>query len=587
MKEKESKIGSILDFKTIKGLFAFAKPYILKFYILVLLTFLLAVLGPVRPYLIQYTLDKHVAVGNWVGLQQFTLLLIVLLIFQAIVEYSHTYISGWLGQSVIRDMRIRLYKHLLSFKLKYYDTTPIGRLVTRTISDIETLSDVFSEGFANIAGDILQIIFILIFMCITDWQLTLVSLAMIPFMFLATYVFKEKIKVSFAEVRTAVANLNTFVQEHITGMAIIQMFTAEKREYEKFTKINQEHTKAHIKSVWYYSVYFPVAEVISAAGVGLLVWYGAGGVIQSKITLGDLIAFIMYINMFFRPLRMIADRFNTLQMGIVSADRVLKLLEDTNEVMPEGDYSPQKVEGNISFENVSFAYVDENYVLKNISFEVKAGQTVALVGATGAGKTSVINLLNRFYEINSGTIKLDNIPIENYKLEVLRGNIGIVLQDVFLFCDTIYNNITLGNTSITKEQVIKATEMVGAMKFIEQLPQGFDYVVMERGATLSVGQRQLISFIRALVYNPTVLVLDEATSSVDTETEEVLQNAINLMMKDRTAIVIAHRLSTIKKANQILVFDKGEIKEKGTHDELIALNGFYAQLINTQKQSLN
>ena len=587
MKEKESKIGSILDFKTIKGLFAFAKPYILKFYILVLLTFLLAVLGPVRPYLIQYTLDKHVAVGNWVGLQQFTLLLIVLLIFQAIVEYSHTYISGWLGQSVIRDMRIRLYKHLLSFKLKYYDTTPIGRLVTRTISDIETLSDVFSEGFANIAGDILQIIFILIFMCITDWQLTLVSLAMIPFMFLATYVFKEKIKVSFAEVRTAVANLNTFVQEHITGMAIIQMFTAEKREYEKFTKINHEHTKAHIKSVWYYSVYFPVAEVISAAGVGLLVWYGAGGVIQSKITLGDLIAFIMYINMFFRPLRMIADRFNTLQMGIVSADRVLKLLEDTNEVMPEGDYSPQKVEGNIVFENVSFAYVDENYVLKNISFEVKAGQTVALVGATGAGKTSVINLLNRFYEINSGTIKLDNIPIENYQLEVLRGNIGIVLQDVFLFCDTIYNNITLGNTSITKEQVMKATEMVGAMKFIEQLPQGFDYVVMERGATLSVGQRQLISFIRALVYNPTVLVLDEATSSVDTETEEVLQNAINLMMKDRTSIVIAHRLSTIKKANQILVFDKGEIKEKGTHDELIALNGFYAQLINTQKQSLN
>ncbi|MEY5049735.1 MAG: hypothetical protein RLZZ175_3094 [Bacteroidota bacterium] len=587
MKEKESKIGSILDFKTIKGLFAFAKPYIFKFYLLVLLTFLLAVLGPVRPYLIQYTLDKHVAVGNWTGLQQFTLLLIVLLIFQAIVEYSHTYISGWLGQSVIRDMRIRLYKHLLSFKLKYYDTTPIGRLVTRTISDIETLSDVFSEGFANIAGDILQIIFILIFMCITDWQLTLVSLAMIPFMFLATYVFKEKIKVSFAEVRTAVANLNTFVQEHITGMAIIQMFTAEKREYEKFTKINQEHTKAHIKSVWYYSVYFPVAEVISAAGVGLLVWYGAGGVIQSKITLGDLIAFIMYINMFFRPLRMIADRFNTLQMGIVSADRVLKLLEDTHEVMQEGDYSPQKVEGNISFENVSFAYVDENYVLKNISFEVKAGQTVALVGATGAGKTSVINLLNRFYEINSGTIKLDDIPIENYKLEVLRGNIGIVLQDVFLFCDTIYNNITLGNTSITKEQVIKATEMVGAMKFIEQLPQGFDYVVMERGATLSVGQRQLISFIRALVYNPTVLVLDEATSSVDTETEEVLQNAINLMMKDRTSIVIAHRLSTIKKANQILVFDKGEIKEKGTHDELIALNGFYAQLINTQKQSLN
>lgn len=587
MKEKESKIGSILDFKTIKGLFAFAKPYILKFYLLVLLTFLLAVLGPVRPYLIQYTLDKHVAVGNWAGLQQFTILLIILLIFQAIVEYSHTYISGWLGQSVIRDMRIRLYKHLLSFKLKYYDTTPIGRLVTRTISDIETLSDVFSEGFANIAGDILQIIFILIFMCITDWQLTLVSLAMIPFMFLATYVFKEKIKVSFAEVRTAVANLNTFVQEHITGMAIIQMFTAEKREYEKFTKINQEHTKAHIKSVWYYSVYFPVAEVISAAGVGLLVWYGAGGVIQSKITLGDLIAFIMYINMFFRPLRMIADRFNTLQMGIVSADRVLKLLEDTNEVMPEGDYSPQKVEGNIVFENVSFAYVDENYVLKNISFEVKAGQTVALVGATGAGKTSVINLLNRFYEINSGAIKLDNVPIENYKLEVLRGNIGIVLQDVFLFCDTIYNNITLGNPSITKEQVIKATEMVGAMKFIEQLPQGFDYVVMERGATLSVGQRQLISFIRALVYNPTVLVLDEATSSVDTETEEVLQNAINLMMKDRTSIVIAHRLSTIKKANQILVFDKGEIKEKGTHDELIALNGFYAQLINTQKQSLN
>ena len=581
-KEDKTPAGKILDIPTLRGLFKYAKPYRGKFYILIFFTVSLAVLGPLRPHLVQIAIDQYIAVGNIKGLHSIIGLLIGMLLLQALVEYSHTYLSGWLGQTIIKDIRIKLYEHLLQFKLQYYDNTPIGRLVTRTISDIETLSDVFSEGVANIIGDILQIIVILGFMFYQDWKLTLVSLSMIPLMFLATYVFKEKVKASFNDVRSAVANLSTFVQEHITGMSVVQIFNAEEKEYQKFEAINKEHRDANVRSVWYYSVYFPVAEVISAAGIGLLVWYGARGVMNHEVSFGVLVSFIMYINMFFKPVRMIADRFNTLQMGIVSADRVLKLLDNQEEIQSNAHGLRTTIEGEVQFKQVWFAYNEDNYVLKNVSFQVSAGKTIAFVGATGAGKSSIINLLSRFYDINQGSISIDGIAIEQYDLSFLRRNIGVVLQDVFLFSDTIYNNITLGDTSITEAQVQYAVDLVGAGHFIAQLPGGLAYNVMERGATLSVGQRQLISFIRAMVFNPKIIILDEASSSVDTATEEVIQRAIALMMKDRTAIVIAHRLSTIQNASQIVVLDKGEIKEMGTHDSLLAQKGYYEQLYRLQ-----
>jgi ATP-binding cassette subfamily B protein len=419
-------------------------------------------------------------------------------------------------------------------------------------------------------------------MLYTDWRLTLVSLALLPLLLMSTYVFKEKIKDSFNEVRTAVANLNAFVQEHITGMSIVQIFNSGEIEFRKFEAINREHRRANIKSVFYYSVYFPVAEVISAGCTGMLVWYGARGVLAEDITLGVLIAFIMYTSMFFRPIRMIADRFNTLQLGIVSTERILKLLDSQESIPNTGTLAPGNLRGEVRFEHVWFAYNDEDYRLRDITFAVQAGETLALVGATGAGKSSIINLLSRFYDIQKGRILVDGVDLKEYELGALRRHIAVVLQDVFLFSDTIYNNITLNNPSISREKVIAAAELVGAHRFIERLPGGYDYNVMERGATLSVGQRQLISFVRAMVYDPKIIVLDEATSSVDTETEEMIQEAIGKMMKGRTAVVIAHRLSTIQKANQILVLDQGEIKEQGTHESLLAREGYYAQLHRMQ-----
>ena len=552
------------------------------FYFLVFLTIALSIVGPLRPMLIQKAIDDNVAQGDYPGLVNMILLLIGLLVIQAVIQYLHTFYSGWLGQNIIKDIRIKLYRHIQSLKLTFFDKTPIGRLVTRNISDIETLAEVFSTGIAGIIADVMQLLVILGFMFWMDWSLTLVSLSLLPILLFATYVFKEKVKVAFNEVRAAVSNLNSFVQEHITGMNIVQIFNSEQREFEKFKEINKEHRKANIRSVLYYATYFPVAEVIQAAGIGLIVWYGGGQMIQGNVEFGMLIAFILYLQMFFRPIRMIADRFNTLQMGIVSSNRILDLLDNQDHIQDNGTHQPEYVKGDVKFENVWFAYVEDDYVLKDISFEVNAGETTALVGATGAGKSSVINLLSRFYEINKGHIYVDGTDVREYNLQNLRSHIAVVLQDVFLFSDSIYHNITLRNPGISREKVLEAAEMVGALPFIEKLPGGLDYNVQERGATLSVGQRQLISFVRAMVYNPKIIVLDEATSSVDTETEELIQSAIQKMMQGRTSIVIAHRLSTIQNANQILVLDKGEIVERGNHEELLRKDGHYAHLHQMQ-----
>lgn len=585
MSNTEKVTGKIVDWNVLKRLFQFIKPYRWQFALLIFLTTLSAALVPLRPYLIQLAIDNDVANSNYPGLVHMIYLLIGLLIVQAIVQYTNTYLSGWIGQFIVKDIRVKLYAHLLRLRLKFFDNTPIGRLVTRVISDIETLSDVFSQGLASIVGDLLQLLFITAFMFYANWKLALVCLTTLPILLFATYIFKEKVKVAFNKVRNAVANLNSFVQEHVTGMSIVQIFNSEKVEYEKFKKINQEHKKANIKSILYYSIYFPVSDIVSSAGIALLIWYGASAALnpaETGITLGMLMAFIMYIQMFFRPIRQLADRFNTLQLGVVSTSRIINLLDNQEFTQNEGHYIPDEFTGSVEFKNVWFAYNDEEYVLKNISFKVTPGETIALVGATGAGKSSIVNLLTRLYQINKGQVLIDNIDAKDFELNSLRTHIGIVLQDVFLFSDTIYYNITLGNDKISREQVWEAAEMVGARKFIEKMPGGLDYNVLERGGGLSVGQRQLISFVRAMVYNPGILVLDEATSSVDSETEAVIQNAITRMMYGRTSIVIAHRLSTIQDANTILVVDKGEIKEFGTHENLIAKNGYYAQLYNMQ-----
>lgn len=586
LEKENTKSGDIIDTEVLKKLYRFVKPYQGRFYFLVFLTITLALLAPTRPYYIQVAIDNYVAVGDTPGLIRIIYLLVFLLVLQSVVQFAHTYLSGWIGQVIIKDIRIKLYRHLLRMRLKFFDNTPIGRLVTRNVSDIETLANVFSEGLAAIIGDLLQLVTILAVMFWVDWRLTLVSLCTLPLLLISTYIFKEKIKVAFNDVRNAVANLNSFLQEHITGINIVQIFNREQREYEKFQEINREHRKAHINSVLYYSIYFPVAEIIQAIGTGLVVWYGATRVFDMDMQVGVLISFIMYLQLFFRPIRMIADRYNTLQMGVVSSSRIFKLLESDDQIPNEGKWKPDSIQGHIQFNGVWFAYNDEDWVLKNISFEVKPGETIALVGATGAGKSSIINLINRFYEINKGTIMVDGKDIREFELGALRKHIGVVLQDVFLFSDTIYHNITLGNPDISRDQVMKAAKLVGAKKFIEKLPGGLDYNVMERGATLSVGQRQLISFVRAIVYDPEIIILDEATSSVDTETEEMIQKAIKKMMKGRTSIVIAHRLSTIQSADNIIVMDHGEIKESGTHDSLLELNGYYSRLHQMQLKSM-
>jgi ATP-binding cassette subfamily B multidrug efflux pump len=577
--------GKAIDTKILRRIYQYLQPYKKVFWMSVGLTVLLAIVAPIRPYLIQYTIDNFILADNANGLFTMVMIMFGLLAFQTIIQYYHTVLTNWLGQSAILDLRKLVFSHLLSLRLKYFDNTPIGTLVTRAVSDLETIADVFSEGLIVIIGDILQIVVIVGVMMYIDWRLTLISLATIPFLLIATYIFKERTKKAFQDVRVEVAKLNTFLQEHISGMRIIQLFVREKAEMEKFKNINRRHRIAHIKSVWYYSIFFPVVELMSASSIGLLVWYGSKEVLDGSLSLGVIVSFIMYINMLFRPIRELADKFNTLQMGMVSSERIFSVLDTQEQTPNNGTITNIPVQGKITFENVRFAYTEDHYVLKNISFELQAGKTLAIVGATGAGKSSIINLLNRFYEINEGEIRVDDVDIKKYELSFLRSKIATVLQDVFLFSDTISENIRLKNTDISIEKIIESAKEVGAHDFIMNLPGGYDYNVMERGATLSVGQAQLISFIRALVFNPSILVLDEATSSVDTESEMLIQSAIQKLMQGRTSIVIAHRLSTIQNADQIMVLDHGEIVEIGTHQELLHKAGQYKKLYDLQYQN--
>jgi ATP-binding cassette subfamily B multidrug efflux pump len=589
--------GKAFDWQLLKRIMHYVKPYTSVFVIAAFLTIFLAVIALFQPILIQRTLDKYILANDYHGLVFMVELMIGQLVVQTIAQYYQTYLTNSLGQSVIRDLRKDVFNHITSLRLKYFDRTPIGMLITRTVSDLETIADIFSEGLISIMGDMLLVFAVIGYMLWQDWKLALITLIPMPFLFASTYVFKEAIKSSFQEVRTQVAQLNTFLAEHISGISVIQYFSREEQEMRKFKAVNLKYRDANIRSNWYYSIFFPVVEILFAVCMALLVWYGCKRILNDQqihaisaseggITPGLITSFIVLLNMLFRPIRQLADKFNTLQMGMVGADRIFKVLDTDEVATDDGKLAPSVLEGDIEFKDVWFAYNDENWVLKNINFHIKPGETLALVGATGAGKSSTINILNRFYDIGKGSVTVDGYDIREYKVDYLRSKIATVIQDVFLFTDTIGNNISLNNTQITREEIIKAAKDVGAHEFIERLPGGYDYNVMERGATLSAGQAQLISFIRALVYNPAILVLDEATSSVDTETELLIQTAINKLMQGRTAIVIAHRLSTIQNADKIIVLDHGEIMESGTHQELLRIeNGYYRKLYDLQFNS--
>lgn len=575
-------VKKIFDFGLLRRVFSFARPYKRQFYISLFLAIALAAISPFRVYLIQPSIDRYIASRQASLLLQITICQLVLLLAETGFRFYFSFLTSWLGQSVIKDLRVAVYNKIIRLNLRFFDKTPIGTLTTRTINDVEAINDIFSEGIISIFADLLMIVSILAVMFVIDWRLTLISLSPFPVLLIATYWFKESVNKSFHRVRNAVANLNAFVQEHITGMFVVQAFAAEKKEFEKFKLINRDHRKANIDAIFAYSIFFPVVEIILAISLGLMVWWGANKVIQQQVTQGTMITFIMFLNMLFRPLRVLADKFNTLQMGMVASDRVFRIL-DSDEYLPDqGHYRPVRMKGEILFDHVWFAYKDEQYVLRDIHFQVKPGQTLAIVGHTGSGKTTLISILNRLYEIQKGRILIDGVDIRSYELSALRSKIGVVLQDVFLFSGSIYENITLRNPAISREKVEQAARLIGMHDFILQLPGGYDYNVMERGSTLSLGQRQLISFIRALLYDPSILILDEATSSVDTESELLIQQAIDKLIAGRTAIVIAHRLSTIRKAHQIVVLDKGELKEVGTHEQLLEQQGFYFKLHQMQ-----
>jgi ATP-binding cassette, subfamily B, multidrug efflux pump len=573
-----SKTKKSFDIRLLKRVLQFTKPYRKTFYWSIALAILLALFTPVRPILIQLTVDKFIRGGVYDWVIYITIIQIAFLLLETGFRFYFSFITSRLGQSVVKDMRIKVFKKVLHLNLRQFDRTPIGTLTTRTVDDIERVNEIFADGLIPILADLLSIICVLCFMLFTDWKLTLICLIPFPVMILATYYFKESVNKSFHRVRNAVSQLNAFVQEHITGMHIVHAFAAEKRESEKFKLINREHRDANIKAIFAYSVFFPVVEIVLAASIGLIVWYGAGASIQP----GVIMAFILYLNLIFRPLRMIADKFNVLQMGLIASERVFHVLDNEDYIKKQGSFAPLNIKGKVEFDRVSFGYDENHPVLKNVSFEVKPGQTVAIVGHTGSGKTTIISLLNRLYHVSSGTIRIDGVDVEDYQLDALRKNIGVVLQDVFLFSGSVMDNLTLLNPAIPKEKVVEAAQMIGMHDFILQLPGGYDYNVMERGATLSVGQRQLLSFIRALLYDPSILILDEATSSVDTESEHMIEKAINALVADRTSIVIAHRLSTIKRADAIIVLDKGEIKEIGSHSELLAKRGSYSKLYEMQ-----
>lgn len=562
---------------------ALAKPYRALFVATGVLAVVLAPLSTMRPYLIKVMVDDYIFQYNLSGLARMSLLLLVLLLVEALLQYLFQYGTVMLGQSVVKDLRQRVFQHIANLRLSYFDHTPIGTSTTRAINDIQAINSVFSEGIITIVADLLALIAVLGVMFYTSWKLTLVCMVTLPFLALAAYIFQKKVKASFQVVRTQIARMNAFVQEHLTGMRIVQIFNAEAQEAQKFRVINREYTKANLDAILYYAVFFPAVEIIAAASLGLMVWWGAGRVLSNEVTLGALIAFPMYISMLFRPVRMLADKFNTLQMGLVASERVFALLDRKEFIQNTGKLIPEKFQGDIEFEHVSFAYNDTNYVLRDVSFHVKAGQTLAVVGGTGSGKSTTISLLMRFYDIQQGRIKVDGHDIREYELHAYRRRLALVLQDVFLFSGSVMENITLRDASITREQVVEAAKVIGAHEFIERLPGGYDYQVMERGATLSMGQRQLISFVRALVFNPDILILDEATSSIDPETESVIQFAIEMLIAKRTSIIIAHRLSTIRHANQVLVFDKGRVVECGAHEDLVQIeNGVYRRLYEMQ-----
>jgi len=581
-------LKKIFDFENLRRVFHFAAPYKRRFYISIGLAVFLAIITPVRPYLIKITVDKFIADKMLDWIIWITVIQIGLLLIESGLRFYFSYVTAWLGQTVVRDMRVKVYEKVVDLNLRQFDQTPIGTLTTRTINDIEAINDIFSDGLVPIIADFLSIISILGFMFFVDWRLTLVCLAPFSILLIATYYFKESVNKSFIKVRNAVAHLNAFVQEHITGMQVVQAFAAEDREFEKFKKINRDHRNANINAIFAYSVFFPIVEIVLALSTGLLVWWIAGRAGMSPAEArqlgGKMVMFYMSLNLLFRPLRVIADKFNVLQMGVIASERVFKVL-DNDDYLPASPitaYQPAVVRGKIEFRHVSFGYNPDQYVLKDVSFRVDPGETVAIVGHTGSGKTTIISLLNRLYQIQKGIIAVDDVRIEDFNLETLRKAIGVVLQDVFLFSGSVFDNITLRNPDIPKEKVIEAAKMIDVHDFIMRLPGDYDYNVMERGATLSLGQRQLLSFIRAILYNPAILILDEATSSVDTESEMLIQKAIDKLITARTSIVIAHRLSTIRKADKIIVLDKGEIKEMGTHEELLSLEGYYYKLYQLQ-----
>lgn len=586
------------DLSLLNRVFAYVRPYKVQFICSLLLALVLAVFAPIRPFLIQLTVSKAtgkaVDIPSWLRffvsdhniadvlrfIIAVTIFQLVFIFIETITRFIFSFITSWLGQAVVKDMRIRVFHKISQLNQRQFDKTPIGTLTTRTINDIESINNIFSDGLIPILADLFAIVFTLGAMFYIDWRLTLISLIPFPILIVATYYFKESVNKSYLRVRNAISALNAFVQEHISGMAIVQAFAAEPREAEKFNNINKEHRNANISAIFAYSIFFPIVEIILALSMGFLIWFVA----DNKLDSGLLVSFILYLNQIFRPLRVIADKFNVLQMGMIAAERVFKVMEN-DDIQPQvkpGDYNPEKVKGEIRFEHVSFAYNPPHYVLKDVDFHIAPGQTVAIIGHTGSGKTSMISLLNRLYEIQQGAIKVDNVDIRQFNIDTLRKHIGVVLQDVFLFSGSILENITLRNPDIPREEVINAAKMIGVHSFIMQLEGNYDFKVMERGNSLSLGQRQLISFIRALLYNPSILVLDEATSSIDTDSEILVQNAIDKLIKDRTSIVIAHRLSTIRKAHKIIVLDKGEIKEVGTHDELLQRNGFYTKLHQMQ-----